>query len=293
MVTELVRQHDPNLAVVEAAVEQGVPEEDTATRAEPRRLRVGDVRQVALTLDDHLHRLNALSLGIERGIPFEIGRRRLLIGHEVGEEEREQEPQADEDRRRRQPPALGQNRRERHRDQEPKADEEELGSEHDPGLEKPVQVAGLPEPVATLPPEVRELERQLGEPRECEAQHAEQHPGADAAGCRLSREPCPPPGVERKHSEEGDLREQEVPALEGPEVLGLVDHLRAQTARRIDVREDEVIRHRRLPEQPGGDEPPDDERDQEEPTGSNGRQAASAASTGSGSAAPSAGPLNG
>ena len=45
----------------------------------------------------------------------------------------------------REPPALRQNRGQRHRDQQPQADEEELGSEHDPGLEEPVQVAGVPE----------------------------------------------------------------------------------------------------------------------------------------------------
>ncbi|TMJ93649.1 MAG: hypothetical protein E6G67_11760 [Actinobacteria bacterium] len=133
---------------------------------------------------------------------------------QVGREERKQDGEADEGRRGRQPPTLAEQAGERHHDQEREADEQELAAEAAPAGEEPVEVALPRDPVAPLPPEFGEPERHLDEPDEAEAEHAEQHPGADRTGRGLPDQPCAPRRIDGEHSDQGNLREQEVDSFE-------------------------------------------------------------------------------
>ena len=53
MVAELVRDHDPHLAVAERRLEQRVPEDHAPGRPEPGRERVGLVGELVHVLDPH------------------------------------------------------------------------------------------------------------------------------------------------------------------------------------------------------------------------------------------------
>jgi hypothetical protein len=182
VVSELMGHHDPDLPVVEASVEQRVPEEDAPTRAETYSVRVRGTGELARLLDDDLHRLGVLALGKPHHVTLQLRRSRALVDDEVRVEEGEEQREPGEDGDGREPPRASEAGRQRHRDQEPETDEEELGGEQGPALDEPVEVAGLPDVVTSQPPELQELEGQLREPDQCEPEHPEQHPGADAAG---------------------------------------------------------------------------------------------------------------
>src|SRR5581483_8546008 len=104
---------------------------------------------------------------------------------------REQDDEAHEHGRTRDPPAVPERPGEPHHDQDRKAHEEEEAAETDPVLERPRAVALAGHAVAPLPPEPRDPERELSEPDEREPEHREQHPGTDPTGRGLPCQPGP------------------------------------------------------------------------------------------------------
>ena len=57
----------------------------------------------------------------------------------------------------------------------------------------------------SLPPQPRDAERQLRQPDEREAQHPEQHPGADPSRGDSRMKRCAVARVERQHDEQRDV----------------------------------------------------------------------------------------
>ena len=170
-------------------------------------------------------------------------------------DEGEQGPQPDEDRRGRQPPAVADpaHAREAHHDRERDAEEDELRAEREPVPDRRLRVAAG-EPVVVPPPDVQHRERQLRGPDEGEADHPEQHPGADRAGRRLAH---PAHAVAREEAEHDELRdglpEPEEP-LDAAVVLRALQRVRREERVLVEVRQ-VVRRQRRPPEQPRRDRP--------------------------------------
>ena len=81
MVAELVGEHDSKLTVVEAPVEQRVPEEDAAARPDAGCVGVRDRREIAPLLDLDLHRLRVLAVSEDDRVAPEILRRRPAVDH--------------------------------------------------------------------------------------------------------------------------------------------------------------------------------------------------------------------
>jgi hypothetical protein len=82
--------------------------------------------------------------------------------------------------------------------------------------------------VPTLPPEVEHAERNGGEPEDSEAEHPEEHPGADPSCRRLPGQPRTEPGVEPEHDEDEELAEHEEEAGDALEVACPFDNGRAE-----------------------------------------------------------------
>ena len=70
---ELVREDDVHLAVAEAPVEQGVPEDDPRGRAEPERVGVGLARVAAHLLDAQRDVVDSLRAGVAVVRALELG----------------------------------------------------------------------------------------------------------------------------------------------------------------------------------------------------------------------------
>jgi hypothetical protein len=64
--------------------------------------------------------------------------------------------------------------------------------------------------VIPLPPDSGQAEGELGKPDDPEAEHAEQHSGADPARRRLAHQPVPAAGVEHEDRQQRDGRQQAV-----------------------------------------------------------------------------------
>ena len=118
--------------------------------------------------------------------------------------------EADEDRRRAEPPAAREAPGERHHDHEREADEEELGAELEPVREQRLDVAAVGLVVAPVPPHLGQPERHLRDPDEREPDHPEQHPRADPAGRRLAREADAPARVGEQHADQHELGDDEL-----------------------------------------------------------------------------------
>ena len=213
---ELVRDHDGDLAGREV-VHEGVPEHDAPARAEARRLGVRQRRDVVHVLDDDrdvAHVLDPLEPR-RRGAQLRVAQ--AVRRQEIRIDEREQQREPDEHRRRGRPPEPGQLAGEAHDDREGEAEEDELPAEREPVAEDLREVADMREVVPPLPPEIRDVERELRRPDEGEAEHAEQHPGAQRSRRRLAREAPALARVHRERDELGERREHPVDDREAAE----------------------------------------------------------------------------
>jgi hypothetical protein len=192
------------------------------------------------------------------------------------------------------PPPVPKRRSERHRDEKPEADEEEHSAEREPVFEHPLDVAGLHDPVAALPPDVRDGERQLGDPDEREADHPEEHPGADAPGRGFAGEAVASPGIESEDDDEYGERRDPVPAQEKLVALRAVEEGGIEEPVLVDVLNLQVVRNVRRPQQVGREKPCRRSREGQDDLQRR-SQAGTTGSTGSsgGSGSASAGPLNG
>jgi hypothetical protein len=144
---------------------------------------------------------------------------------EVRRGERRRGPRSHEHGGARQPPALAQPPCEAHDDEERDADREELRREDRPVLEQPVEVAEVVLVPAPLPPVGCERERHVHEPRDREAEHSEQHPGADRARGGLTREHGAALGIDPQRREERDLCDHPVDVEEPLVPLRPVDEV--------------------------------------------------------------------
>ena len=109
--------------------------------------------------------------------------------------------------------------------------------------------------MAALPPEIQEPEGDLDEPDDRDSEHAQEHPGADAARRGLLGEAV---AVARVHGEGGDEDERRgdvAPAEEALEVPRLVELRGDEHVRGLDRGQAQAVRDHRLPEPPGGDGP--------------------------------------
>src|SRR5205823_1977363 len=89
-----------------------------------------------------------------------------------------------------------------------------------------------------------------------EAEHPEEHPGADPARRRLAREAAAVARIDGEDGEERDLREDEVPALEALEARRPRELMRREVAVRIEARGVEAARDdAALPEEDRGRDP--------------------------------------
>ena len=252
---ELVRDHDAQLPVGEPPVQQRVPEHDAPARAEARRLGVRQRRHVVDGLDDDRRVLHVLDALERARLRLQLRVVQAVGVEQVRSHERRQRDEPDEDRSGGQPPPPADEAAEPHHDQEREAEEHELAAEREPVAEGVRDVADVRQVMPALPPEAQESERQLRDPDEREADHPEQHPGADRPGRRLAREPRAAPRVEAEDDELGELGERPVDRREAPE-RGRRVQLggREQPAHR-DLRQPEARGHRRPPEEIRGHRP--------------------------------------
>jgi hypothetical protein len=259
VVSELVCHHDVDDAVRVAPVEQRVPENDPARRAEPHRVGVHLVGLVADVLDpdrDVRQPLRALvraCVGEQRRVAQRVRAER----DEVRNRELEPGADRDEDKRARQPPHLRQLLGDRHHDHECEADGEERRAQLCPVAGGPREVPLAGRVVAAIPPMLRDAERQVAEPDQREAEHAEEHPGADRAGCRLPGERRTALCVEGEDAERCDLRREPVPVPEALVARCAPDRGCSERRCRIDVPQLETPGHRRAEEEGGRNRPAD------------------------------------
>ena len=94
-----------------------------------------------------------------------------------------------------------------------------------------------------LPEEVGDLERQLDEPDDREAEHAEEHPRADPARRGLAHEALSSERVEDERAHRRQLREEEAQAQEALEAARPGERVRGEEAVRVDARQVQVARH--------------------------------------------------
>jgi hypothetical protein len=87
----------------------------------------------------------------------------------------------------------------------------------------------------------REPEGETDEPHDAEAEHPEQHSGADGAGRRLLRERDPAARVERERDEKRDLGEEPVDVEEALVPLGPGDDSGAEDLADVDVAQTEIV----------------------------------------------------
>ena len=135
--------------------------------------------------------------------------------------------------------------------------DDERAAELEPVAERPLEVARLGQVVPPRPPDIEQRERKLDEPDDPEAEHAEQHPGADRPGGRLPGEPRPAPRVDPQRREERDLPEHPGEEEEPLDVDGLANECLAEDG--VDVDAGEM--------QAGGNRGAEEERCAHEPDG--------------------------
>src|SRR5438132_4726001 len=250
---QLVGEHEAVRARRERRVDDGPPEEDApaCTEARCKRVRLAEAVQHAHWDVDVLSALERRNIRRLKGASAE----------QPGRDEGEERPQSDEDRRGRQPPPPADAPGKAHHDREGGAEENELRAECEPFPDRRVDVAAG-EPVAVTPPDVQHFERQLGAPDEREADHPEQHPGADRPSRGLAHPTDAITGEKPEHRELRDrLTEPEKP-LHPAVVLRAVQNLRREEDLLAEVRQ-VVRRQRRSPEQPSRDRPDSSEREDE------------------------------
>ena len=103
-----------------------------------------------------------------------------------------------------------------------------------------------------LPPELGQAERELSDPQEGEADHPEEHPGADPAGGRLPRKTRTEAGVEPQHDDQSHLREDEVGPDEPLVVARLLELGATEVLPHLEPGESEVAGETRPPEEHDG-----------------------------------------
>ena len=113
----------------------------------------------------------------------------------------------------------------------------------------------LLEPVAAAPPQRREPEREGDRPGGERRHRPEQDALADAADVERVRDPWCEEDEHDEHAQLGQRHGDEVPAQEPVEMRRAMEDRVAPVAVRIDVREVQVVRHCRLPEEVRGHEP--------------------------------------
>jgi hypothetical protein len=86
-----------------------------------------------------------------------------------------------------------------------------------------------------------------------QAEHAEQHPGADPARRRLPHEPPAPARVADEDGNDDDERDEEADPQEPLEVTRLLEHVGVQDGRSLDLGQPKALGHVGVPERPGGD----------------------------------------
>ncbi len=169
---------------------------------------------------------------------------------EVRRDEDEERRQSDEGEAAGNPPPVADEPGEPHDDQHGEREEHELRAESQPAAEQELPVVDLRHAVPPVPPVAGHGERHRHEPDEAEAEHRQQHPRADAPGRRLAHETHSLHGVDAEHDEQHHGRQQPVDPVEELVVVGLVElALREERVLR-QVRDGQVRRHARLPEQP-------------------------------------------
>ena len=182
-----------------------------ARRPEPRRIGVherGVVRDLLHLHRDALDALLALE-ALRRGDQARVAQRLGVARRQPREDEREGRPERDEDRRAGNPPAVAEAARRDPSRSGARGRRRGTRRRARPSSTRPTRGSRLGQVVAPLPPKLGEPESELAQPDEAEAEHAEQHPGADPAGGRLPREARAVAGVEPERGEQHHLGEEE------------------------------------------------------------------------------------
>jgi hypothetical protein len=242
VVAELVRDHDLLLAQRKRLGEQRVPEHHAPRGPDPEREGVGLVGVRAHFLDPQRYAWKPLlALKAPRGQDECLLAERLRAVVEVGRDEGEEGGDGNEGTGSRQPPVVAEPAREGHDDEQRQADREELGGKHRPVLEQPGEVVEIADVVTPVPPVRHEPEREPDEPDDGEAEHAEEHPGADRARGRLAGESGSAPGVQPQHGDEGDLRERPDDEEKALVAMRVRDELGSEHLVDVDTAEGEVV----------------------------------------------------
>jgi hypothetical protein len=262
VVADLVREHDVDLAVGEAAVEQRVPQHHAPGRADPER---ECVRLAGLLA----HRLHA-----ERDPVQSLGALEPLVACDqpgvVRPLETRVDVRADEDDHRRDrrqhggagdPPPRPEPPREAHHDEQGHADGDERHAERHPVAEDRLEVAHRRDVVPTAPPELDHGERELREPDDRQAQHPEEHPRAERARRRLLREPAAVPCVEGERAQRDERSEHPEDEAEAFVPLCAVDEVAAEHRVDVDVGEGQTVGHHAGGQDPGEGDPARDQGD--------------------------------
>ena len=203
VMAELVRGDGEHLLVLEAPVEQRVPEKHLARGPDPGRVRISGRRIAVDVLHAHLDVLGALDLRE----PADVGGQPRVLdllraGRQERRDEDEERRQGDEGKAARDPPPVSDEPREPHHDEHREREEEELRAEREPAAEQELDVADLRDVVAAVPPVAGDEERHVHEPDEAEAEHREQHPRADRPRCGLAHEAHSLHGVDAEDDEQ-------------------------------------------------------------------------------------------
>lgn len=254
----LMGDDDLNLPVCEARVEERVPEDDSAARPKSDRVGVDRFRLIADLLETNRDVRNAL---VDRdlmrlGPELLIGKPLQLTGGQVREDKQEESRDADERRTSGDPPVPAEYPGKPHDDCQGERKEEKLAHEQQPVREDELGEVPPDEIVTALPPEADDLERDLDEPDDCEAEHSEQHPGAHPSGRRLAGKALSSQGVRDERADECHLRGDEIPACHALEVSRPIEHASRKEPPLVELRQFQVPRNpAATPEEVGGNGP--------------------------------------
>jgi hypothetical protein len=205
-VPQFVRKDDPHLAGAQAAVEQGVPQDDAGRGPDADRVGVDLVRVAADLLDGDGRSgdvLDALEPRDVRAIARGNGVRPRA--RNPAAEEREADRECDEHGAARDPPARAEPAREAHDEHDRPHGVRGLEGERGPRGDEPLEVMPRGEPVPVIPPLQQDPERERDEPERDQRQHPHDHAAADRAEADA---PGDPRGAPDEDGERGDRRDR-------------------------------------------------------------------------------------
>ena len=130
----------------------------------------------------------------------------------------------------------------RHHDQHRQADADEDAAEREPAGHHPLEIAELGDVVTAVPPQLRQAEGKLSQPHQRQAQHRQQHSGADPPGRRLTHEAGAASRVEHEHRHQHECGQDQVHAGNARSRLH-ARCLHCQERVRVQLSRAEVARH--------------------------------------------------